>query len=213
MPPEIKYKKYKCKRCGFVKEIDTNHYGECYSLGHFNACPQCPPYAKYPEFGGSTTWICLEKPPGVEKMDWEQLSKRLRKPVSSEEVAFKDRAYKLGMANGWCNGQFAMSDGNFIVEDDRLNKNSFSVADDLETLEAFFEHGNWCLGSGMIYKNLCFINQVNGGDEWLTIKNFEDEAIDFESITFKGTIAEGEFEPLIERLLKADKEACKKLND
>ena len=58
---KITFKKYECKRCGHVKEIDTNHFGECYSWGHYNTCPNCPPWAKYPEFGGSTTWVCLEK--------------------------------------------------------------------------------------------------------------------------------------------------------
>jgi len=56
-------KKYKCSRCGHEQMINTNHYGECYSLGHSNTCEKCPPWAKYSEFGGSTTWICMEKNP------------------------------------------------------------------------------------------------------------------------------------------------------
>ena len=54
-------KLYKCKRCGHEQKISTNHYGECYSWGRVNACPKCPPWAKYSEFGGSTSWICIEK--------------------------------------------------------------------------------------------------------------------------------------------------------
>lgn len=55
-------KEYKCKRCGHTKKIETNHYEQCYSLGRYNACPSCPPWAKYPEFGivAGTTWECLE---------------------------------------------------------------------------------------------------------------------------------------------------------
>lgn len=34
----MKAKKYKCKECGGIQEIKTNHYGECYSAGHLNAC-------------------------------------------------------------------------------------------------------------------------------------------------------------------------------
>jgi len=84
----IKFKKYKCSKCGFVKEIDTNHYGECYSWGHSNTCPNCPPYAKYPEYGGSTTWKCMEKPPKPENVPepWKKVKlgdiaeiKRVRK--------------------------------------------------------------------------------------------------------------------------------------
>lgn len=54
-------KQYACKRCGHVTMQETNHYGETYSLGRFNTCPKCPPWAKYPEYGGSTVWRCLEK--------------------------------------------------------------------------------------------------------------------------------------------------------
>ncbi len=53
-------KRYACARCGCVSEQVTNHYGETWSWGHVNACPDCPPWAKYPEFGGSTLWKCLE---------------------------------------------------------------------------------------------------------------------------------------------------------
>ena len=56
-------KKYKCSECGHVEKHDTNHWGEFYSLGHLYACPKCPPYKKYPEFGGSTTWVIAEPIP------------------------------------------------------------------------------------------------------------------------------------------------------
>lgn len=61
LTPTIEFKLYKCSQCGHEKEIDTNHYGECYSFGRYNTCPKCPPYKKYPEFGGHTTWICVTK--------------------------------------------------------------------------------------------------------------------------------------------------------
>ena len=60
--PEITRKKYRCKRCGHVVEQSTNHYGQTYSFGHYNCCPACPPWAKYPEYGGLTVWECCEKP-------------------------------------------------------------------------------------------------------------------------------------------------------
>jgi hypothetical protein len=57
----ISEKDYRCKRCGHVKKQSTNHYGETYSLNHYNTCPKCPPWAKYSEFGGITVWECVEK--------------------------------------------------------------------------------------------------------------------------------------------------------
>jgi len=130
---------------------------------------------------------------------------KTRKPTTPEEIAFKDKCYTIGMQNGWCNGEFARQDGNFIVEEDRLNPNSFVVIDDPETLKKFFKSGNWCLGQGVIYQNLCFINQINGGDEWLTIKDFGNEIRKFESISWKLIIDRDlgeEFERYLDRLLK-----------
>ena len=123
------------------------------------------------------------------------------------EKEFWERAYKLGMKNGWCSGRYAMEDGDFITEEDRLNKNSCSTIAKLESLYRFFKHGNWCLGDSIIYKNLCFIQQVNGGDEWLVIKNFLEGAVDFESISFE-RMDYKEFRDLINRLLRATKEQC-----
>lgn len=75
---------------------------------------------------------------------------------------------------------------------------------DLNQLEMLFHYGNWCLGQGFYYRNLCFINQIDGGDEWLTIK--DDYA--FESITFAGIIGDGHFETYIQRLLVATQAQC-----
>jgi len=139
------------------------------------------------------------------------IPKQLRKPTTTEEKDFAKRCYKIGMKNPWCSGKAAFEDGDFIVEEDRLNKGSFCVADSEEELKEFFKFGNWCLGQAIIYKDLCFIQQVNGGDEWLTIKDFEDGAIDFESMSWELIIekhGDAGFSDLLGRLLKADKDAC-----
>ena len=78
---KISYKDYQCSDCGHIKKIDTNHWGQCYSLGHYNTCPNCPPYKKYPEFGGSTTWNCLEEPPeGFKRPEnWKKTTIKIKK--------------------------------------------------------------------------------------------------------------------------------------
>lgn len=48
---------YKCSQCDCETIQKTNHNGSTYSAGRFNCCPQCPPYKKYPGFGGSTVWL------------------------------------------------------------------------------------------------------------------------------------------------------------
>jgi len=62
-PAKVSLKRYACKRCKHEAKQETNHYGETYSWGRYNTCPNCPPWAKYAEFGGSTVWECLEKEP------------------------------------------------------------------------------------------------------------------------------------------------------
>ena len=54
---KMRSKRYRCSECGHEKEIQTNHYGECYSFGNYNRCPKCPTY------NGPTIWVCQEQPP------------------------------------------------------------------------------------------------------------------------------------------------------
>jgi hypothetical protein len=61
--PKATSKAYRCTRCGCITQQTTNHYGPTWSFGRVNVCPQCPPYAKYPEFGGGTLWECLDLEP------------------------------------------------------------------------------------------------------------------------------------------------------
>ena len=78
-------------------------------------------------------------------------------------------------------------------------------------LRDFFEHGNWAIRAAVTYQDLIFVNQVNGGDEWLTIKIVGDQLIPFESITFGPSIERGEFSALLERLHVATLDECRKL--
>jgi hypothetical protein len=91
--------------------------------------------------------------------------------------------------------------------DPPFNEISFCECSSIDELAEKIGHGNWCLGAAFFYKNICFINQVDGGDEWLTIK--DDYA--FESFTFSRIIKDGLFKGYIERLLAATREQCIKL--
>jgi hypothetical protein len=44
-------------------------------------------------------------------------------------------------------------------------RDSFHECYMLTALEERIGHGNWLLGTAFFYRDLCFINQVNGGDE------------------------------------------------
>jgi len=97
-------------------------------------------------------------------------------------------------------------------------KYCFTECKTLEELKKYFLEGNWAIRQGFTFQNLAFINQVNGGDEWWTLKKFEDgEIVAFESISFRHIIKKGKtfdgqtLEQLMERLLKATKQQCEKL--
>lgn len=113
--------------------------------------------------------------------------------------------------NAWLKfGGVDFLDG-FLTEGDY--KFEFIEFDNLPELEEFFNRGNWAIRSGVVYGPLCFINQVNGGDEWWTLKLFEGgRLLAFESISFKAVIKEGKFISYMERLLSANYEDCKNLN-
>ena len=64
--------------------------------------------------------------------------------------------------------------------DPPFTRDSLYKCETIAELMERLKHGNWCLGQGFYYQDLCLINQVEAGDEWLTIRH----GIDFESITF-----------------------------
>lgn len=134
------------------------------------------------------------------------------KPKTKAEKQFAAEAYEMGMKNGWCSGRYAIADGDFITEEDRLNKGSFSVINDIEVLRDFFKNGNWCLGCAVIYKSLCFIEQVNGGSEFLVIKNSKKEGcFAFESWSTEAMAKNNTLISNIKRLLKATDEQLRRL--
>ncbi len=79
-------KHYQCKACGQSKEIGTNHWGECYSLGNYNRCPKCgplPPDRRNPQavIYPVTVWVCAETPPaGMGKPEpWQRVTIRVER--------------------------------------------------------------------------------------------------------------------------------------
>ena len=91
--------------------------------------------------------------------------------------------------------------------DPPFNNQSFVACGTPLELATWFWHGNWSLGSAFIFANLCFINQVDGGDEWLVIR----DDIVFESITAKAMLNHETFKEWIERVLKATEKQLKEL--
>ena len=128
-----------------------------------------------------------------------------------DQKEFINTCYTIGMKNHWCSGRADFADGNCLSEEDRLNRNSFVVFFDAAKLKYAFASDNYCLGTTFVYHDLCFVNQVDGGDEWLTMKRFRDEVIAYESINWIPNIDNGEFDDLLKRLERATKKHCQEL--
>lgn len=69
--------------------------------------------------------------------------------------------YKIGNSNCWISA----------ADDPSFSEARFTECKTLDYLMDKLYAGNWCLGQAFYYKNLCFINQVDGGDEWLVIRD------------------------------------------
>ena len=104
---------------------------------------------------------------------------------------------KIGRQNPWISQ----------ADDPPFNELSFHICGQFRELAERLLHGNWCLGQAFALENLCFINQVDGGDEWLTIRG----VVPFESITMQSSRetreeAEARLAATIERIRRATDE-------
>ena len=101
--------------------------------------------------------------------------------------------------NGWLKvGGFDWQDDPFLEE----YPYEFSRTNSVDRLREALGSGNWAIRQGFCYRDLAFIQQVNGGDEWWTLKRDVDAWTDFESWSF-GAIAQ---EP--ERFERAMRDMC-----
>ena len=104
------------------------------------------------------------------------------------EFFTKEELWQQCQQNHWLRSR-DVEDG--IYTQYPTNDYSFSPykCNTLEELAKAFLHGNWSIRACFTYKNLAFVNQINAGDEWLTIKKFDDgKMLSFESITMVAVI-------------------------
>lgn len=112
--------------------------------------------------------------------------------------------------NGWLKrGGYAWQDDPFLEE----YPYSFVAAKDIDDLADFFRHGNWALRQGVVYHDLAFVQQVDGGDEWWTLKHDGEGWVDFESVSC-GRIARRDpenFANLVAAMRTASVGQCRRL--
>lgn len=105
------------------------------------------------------------------------------------EVYLKTAWVEVGRENPWIRQ----------ADDPEFDWDSFGKEESVSSLVERLLHGNWCLGQAFFIGDLCFINQVDGGDEWLVIKG----SVPFESFTCEAFGRE-ELEVIIGGFLECD---------
>lgn len=100
-------------------------------------------------------------------------------PVTAEE---QESLEAICQKNGWLKrGGYPWQDDPYLEEHPYEFDRCFS----LEDLSDFFKAGNWAIRQGVVYGDLAFIQQVDGGDEWWTLKQDGKSWVPFESFSFK----------------------------
>ncbi|WIV11122.1 hypothetical protein [Proteiniborus sp. MB09-C3] len=102
----------------------------------------------------------------------------------------KDEYIKIVQENAWLKiGGIAFQEDPFMEQDYGYELTYCSNAEDLLKK---IGRGNCAIRQAFGYGSLVFANQVNGGDEWLAIKKFNNGDIKlFDSIPFENMIREG----------------------
>jgi hypothetical protein len=157
----------------------------------------------------SFTAVDYDRDPRGWRQNDQETYDRMRaggRPVEPELLA---RIVAACQQNPW------LKVGGVDFEDDPCAERDYQVVaqeyEDLELLRLFFQHGNWAIRQGVRYRDLIFLNQVNGGDEWWTLKVDGDRLVPFESMSWRRIIQGGRFEETMRRLLDATVEQCRAL--
>ncbi|NVM45566.1 MAG: hypothetical protein HWN79_11680 [Candidatus Lokiarchaeota archaeon] len=87
-----------------------------------------------------------------------------------------------------------------------VTEQDFFQCGSIPELYNLLTQGNWILGQPFYFRNLCFINQINAGDEWLVIR----DGLAFESLTAE-VMEHEEFRDWIECFFKATEEDLQRL--
>lgn len=92
-----------------------------------------------------------------------------------------------------------------MAVDPPFTEKSFKRCNTFEELyDEITTFGNWCLGTAFYCENICLIQQVDGGDEWLVIR----DNVPFDSYTL-ARMGKKKFLDYIERVKKATVEQLK----
>ncbi len=112
----------------------------------------------------------------------------------------------IAQQNPWIRQRGSGDANDNCAFEEALSEQDFFQCGTIEELYSFLVRGNWMLGQPFYFQNLCFINQINAGDEWLIIR----DGIAFESLTAEAMGFE-EFKDWIKCVMKATDEDLRNL--
>ena len=124
----------------------------------------------------------------------------------TQQVLIIEKWLSIAQQNPWIRQRGSGDANDTCAFEESLSEHDFFQCNTVEELYNFLVHGNWILGQPFYFKNLCFINQINAGDEWLVIR----DGIAFESLTAEAMEYE-EFRDWLECVMKATEEDLKNL--
>jgi len=105
---------------------------------------------------------------------------------------------EIGQKNHWIKRAY----------DPRFTLESFVLCEtEAELLDKLCGEQSWCLGQAFYIDNICFIQQVDGGDEWLVIR----DNLAFESYSCRA-IGRAKLTEYLERIRRATPEDLKNLD-
>ena len=113
----------------------------------------------------------------------------------------------IAQQNPWIRQRGSGDANDICAFEPALTQQDFYECLSIEELYDLLTQGNWILGQPFYFQNLCFVNQINAGDEWLVIR----DGIAFESLT-AGAMEYEEFKDWIECVFKATEEDLRRLD-
>lgn len=126
------------------------------------------------------------------------------------QIEESDPLYKLYYVA--CQQQPWLKVGGMGFEEGLLSESDYPFTlfryESLEELETFLGGRNHAIRTGVVYRDIMMVNQIDGGGEWWTLKLDDGKAHPFESITFWWVVARGEFKRMMRRLTSASLERC-----
>lgn len=117
-----------------------------------------------------------------------------------------ERWLSIAQQNVWIRQRGSGNAKDVCAFEPPLSEQDFFQCYTIEELYDRLTLGNWTLGQPFYFQNLCFINQINAGDEWLVIR----DELAFESLT-AGAMEYEEFKDWVECIFNATEEDLRRL--